>query len=305
MPANKNDLLTERKQAVKVCLKEYKLQANAAIEEILKLDCLTGTPSKKLAFLVMAYKREVTTAQLRQISDQPAGLVKALRADGFLFKDDGRTPPSFVYKNSKGETCRKIIGFRQPKARLKSNIEPILEKSVAACVSAIEVYNKPDFKYREETFSILLVNAWELLLKAKVLADNNGHIKSIHAIDQRTKKAKTNRSGNPMTIDIFGAIKELETSNAIDARCRGNIEMLIEIRDNAIHFVNKGEDLSKKVQEVGIAGLRNYVSAMAEWFGRDLSQYNFYLMPMSFFHSAEMGSFSIRSRDKEIEKMLN
>ncbi|BAW80716.1 hypothetical protein TAO_1346 [Candidatus Nitrosoglobus terrae] len=34
-------------------------------------------------------------------------------------------------------------------------------------LSAIEIYNKPDFKYREEIFSIIAINAWELLLKAK------------------------------------------------------------------------------------------------------------------------------------------
>ncbi len=43
----------------------------------------------------------------------------------------------------------------------------LLDKSVQAAISAIEIYNKPDFKYREESFSILMVNAWELLLKAK------------------------------------------------------------------------------------------------------------------------------------------
>ncbi|WP_223955216.1 DUF3644 domain-containing protein [Aeromonas caviae] len=45
----------------------------------------------------------------------------------------------------------------------------MLEKSVAAMLSAIEIYNKPDFRYREETFSVLCINSWELLLKAKVL----------------------------------------------------------------------------------------------------------------------------------------
>lgn len=40
-----------------------------------------------------------------------------------------------------------------------------IDKSVGAALSAIEIYNKPDFKYREETFAILMINAWELLLK--------------------------------------------------------------------------------------------------------------------------------------------
>ena len=36
-------------------------------------------------------------------------------------------------------------------------------------IAAIEVYNKPDFKYRDESFAILAINAWELLIKARWL----------------------------------------------------------------------------------------------------------------------------------------
>ena len=45
----------------------------------------------------------------------------------------------------------------------------LLKNAEAALISAIEIYNKPAFGYREETFAILAINAWELLLKAKVL----------------------------------------------------------------------------------------------------------------------------------------
>ena len=54
---------------------------------------------------------------------------------------------------------------------MKSNVESLIEKSIACAVSAIEIYNKPDFKYREETFSILMINSWELVLKAKLIKD--------------------------------------------------------------------------------------------------------------------------------------
>ena len=40
-------------------------------------------------------------------------------------------------------------------------------------ISAIEIYNKPSFAYREEAFTILALNAWELLIKAKLLSVNN------------------------------------------------------------------------------------------------------------------------------------
>ena len=35
------------------------------------------------------------------------------------------------------------------------------EKSVQAAVAAIEVYNKPDFRFREEAFCLLMTSAWE------------------------------------------------------------------------------------------------------------------------------------------------
>lgn len=46
-------------------------------------------------------------------------------------------------------------------------------------MSAIEVYNKPVFLYREETFAILALNAWELLLKAKVLTESHNDPRSL------------------------------------------------------------------------------------------------------------------------------
>jgi hypothetical protein len=55
---------------------------------------------------------------------------------------------------------------------MKARYKHLLENSISAILSAIEIYNKPDFKYRNEIFVILTVNAWELLLKSKILKDN-------------------------------------------------------------------------------------------------------------------------------------
>ena len=41
-----------------------------------------------------------------------------------------------------------------------------------------------------------------------------------------------------------------------------------------------------------------------KWFDYDLSQYNFYLMPISFFHNHEMQSFSINKEDKQHQNLL-
>lgn len=171
----------------------------------------------------------------------------------------------------------------------------LFEKSIAAAISAIEIYNKPDFKYREECFSILMINSFELLLKAKKLKDNGNSLRSIYEMEYRTKKdgnkskkkyLKSNRSGNPMTISFSALVDEFSRGPNIllDQRCVENIYLLIEIRDNSIHFFNKSLDLKRKVMEIGTAALKNYVSLASDWFGYDFSKHNFFLMPVSFFN---------------------
>ncbi len=53
---------------------------------------------------------------------------------------------------------------------------------------AIEIYNKPDFKYREEIFSILSINAWELLFKARILKLSKYKMNSIYVLENKKKK---------------------------------------------------------------------------------------------------------------------
>jgi len=45
----------------------------------------------------------------------------------------------------------------------------LTEKSLDAFTLALEVYNRPSLKNRVEAFTIMMVNAWELLLKAELL----------------------------------------------------------------------------------------------------------------------------------------
>lgn len=191
----------------------------------------------------------------------------------------------------------------------KKRYKTLLEKSIAAAISAIEIYNKPDFKYREETFSILMINSWELLLKAKILKNNSGNLKSIY-IPEKTKNKKgeilkrfypkLNRAKNPMTIEIKRAIEKLELPNIL----KENLYLLIEIRDNAIHFLNKEPFFQKKILEIGTANLKSFVKVCNNWFDYDLNKYNFYLMPISFFHSFEMESFSINKQPKQIQNLI-
>ncbi|AUG44157.1 DUF3644 domain-containing protein [Pseudomonas chlororaphis] len=170
----------------------------------------------------------------------------------------------------------------------------MLEKSISAMLSAMEIYNKPDFKYREETFSVLCINSWELLFKAKILSLSSNKIASLYAMEYRTLKSgeksklsrpRTNRSGNPMSISIFEAFRIIteEFGSKIEKAVIDNITALSEIRDNSIHFINNDLMLCLKIQELGSASLQNYANVVKSWHGDILSKYNFYLMPISFF----------------------
>lgn len=176
--------------------------------------------------------------------------------------------------------------------RVNKTYSALLEKSINSMLSAIEIYNKPNFNYREETFAVLAINAWELLLKAYILRANKYKIRSIYSLEpttkkdgtlsQNRKKPKLNRCGNPMSISIFECLRILDNMHVLSYNLKNNIESIIELRDNAIHFVNL-VPISKQLQELGFACIKNYISAIKLWnISIDISQYNLYLMPLAY-----------------------
>ena len=164
----------------------------------------------------------------------------------------------------------------------------LVDKAILAAVSSIEIYNKPDFKYREETFAILMANAWELLLKAKVLKDSGENF-DVLVVRDNEGNPKLTRSQNPRTHEALYLARKLKDSGAsnLGETTLANIELLIEVRDNAIHFVNLDLHFSRRVQDIGTASLKNFMELAVDWFGVDFSRFNFYLMPISFYHGFE------------------
>lgn len=174
---------------------------------------------------------------------------------------------------------------------MKARSKELLDKAIAATVAAIEVYNKPDFLYREESFSVLAVNGWELLFKAKWLANQGNNVRSLYVLEPITLKdgikgkrkiVKLTRSGNPLTHSISFLAKKLVETGELDDVVWRNLQALIEMRDTSVHFYNHGSAFSIRLQEIGAASLRNFVALVVQWFERDLSEFNFYLMPLAF-----------------------
>lgn len=160
-------------------------------------------------------------------------------------------------------------------------------------LAAIELYNKPDFRYREEAFAVLALNAWELLLKAKLIAESSNQARAIYFYEKRQTRQgelsrklylRKNRAGNVHTIGLGQVIVDLEVKKGIrlSPSVKRNLDGLTEIRDNAVHYINASPRLSKQVLQIGTAAVKNFIELAKAWFSMDLSAYNLYLMPIGF-----------------------
>lgn len=185
----------------------------------------------------------------------------------------------------------------------------LVDKAEAAMVAAVEVYNKPLFPYRCETFAILALNAWELLAKAQLVAANGNSARCLLVTEPirrddgtptRRKRYKRNRSGNFYTKSIWEVIGQLDqTPINLHPAVKANLELLTELRDNSVHFVTPGPQLAAQVQAVAVACVTNFVTVARERFGRDLSAYSLALMPISFLNPPKAAQAYIMSADEQ------
>jgi hypothetical protein len=183
---------------------------------------------------------------------------------------------------------------------MKAVYKQLIDKSLAAALSAIEIYNKPDFKYRDEIFVILIINSWELILKSKILKDNRNKLNSLYVYEQNGR-IKRNRTGNPFTIEIVGAIRK----NNLEQIIVENLEKLIELRDTSVHFYN-ADSISYIIYSLGAAALKNYSKIVNEWFAIDLvKEYNFNILPLGFAYNFQtFNNISFEQQHESIKKII-
>lgn len=146
-------------------------------------------------------------------------------------------------------------------------IDNLVNHSKSGLIAAIEIHNKPVFPYRYEVVTILLINAWELILKAYLLK-NCPSIKVIR--DDGTTKpfeecVESVRSsiGKP-----FFPIAE-------------NIGRLYEYRCNCIHFYQ--DNLDVLLYSLISRTVEFYSEFLLHHFGVDLTdETNLILLPIGF-----------------------
>lgn len=149
----------------------------------------------------------------------------------------------------------------------------LLGNSIGAMLAAIEIYNKPTFSYRSECFVILLLNAWELMFKA-TLSKNKVRI--------FYPKVR----GEPYrTLTLWDAMKETKQffpSSISYQAVSENISLLVDYRNNAVHFYNE-EGMDVIVYGLAQTAIVNFRDLIQEIFGRDIAEeVNISLLPLSF-----------------------
>lgn len=153
----------------------------------------------------------------------------------------------------------------------RGSYRKLLGNAKAAMLGAIEIYNKPRFDYRDECFVILLLNAWELVLKAVVSKNKQ----SIYYPKRRKQPYRT-----LSLTDAFNKSEKFFPKKIDALPVRKNLELLTTYRDNAVHFYNE-KDFGHIVYALAQTGIVNFKDLIHEVFGLDLTEeITWHLLPL-------------------------
>lgn len=146
-----------------------------------------------------------------------------------------------------------------------------LRNAKAAMMAAIEIYNKPGFAYRDECFIIMLLNAWELILKAALSKKG----KSVFYPKKRKEPYRTLSWRDALTKAETFFPKEIHPLPV-----RRNLDLLGTYRDNAIHFYNIN-GFGSVIYALAQTSIVNFRDLMEKVFGVELEdEITWQLMPL-------------------------
>lgn len=132
--------------------------------------------------------------------------------------------------------------------------EKLLNKSEEAFIMAVEIYNKPTIKYRVEGFAFFICNAWELMLKARLI-DTQGP----ESIYYKNKPGRT--------ISLEQCIKLIFTNNKDPLRI--NLERIIDLRNTSTHFIT--EEYEQIYVPLFQSCVFNYNDKLFDFFSRKIT----------------------------------
>ncbi|MBQ5557557.1 MAG: DUF3644 domain-containing protein [Aeriscardovia sp.] len=146
--------------------------------------------------------------------------------------------------------------------RGKSITKLLLDSSQAALFAGIEIHNKPHIAFRYPTTTILIINAWELALKAYVYK----HIGK----KQLFKKdgVHTKSFSNVLTLTQDNINKD-EKNKKFQAVYK-NLDCLSDYRNSYVHFIES--KLDPIIFSLISKAVLNYDSFVKKYFNRDVTK---------------------------------
>lgn len=143
------------------------------------------------------------------------------------------------------------------------SMKRLVDNSLSAILAAIEIYNKPQMTYRDEVTVTLIVNAWELALKAALRQDQ----KNIFYPKRRNEPYKS--------LSLEECLNRVTTQGLWPAHIDGpavvaNVKALTEYRNRAIHLYN-AQGLGAVIYPFLQQNILNYRDFMLERFKKDLA----------------------------------
>lgn len=154
----------------------------------------------------------------------------------------------------------------------RGSYRKLLGNAKAAMMAAIEIYNKPSFGYRDECVVILLLNAWELILKAAL--SKNG--KSIFYPKKRKQPHRTLSWQDALSKSV-----NLFPKNVDRLPVQRNLELLGKYRDDAVHFYN-AEGFGVLVYALAQTCIKNFKDFLEGEFQQRLEdEITWYLLPLA------------------------
>jgi len=158
----------------------------------------------------------------------------------------------------------------------------LIGNAKAAMMAAIEIYNKPVFKYRDECIVILLLNAWELALKA-LLSQNK---QSIFYPKKRKQPYRTLSWQDALT-----RTRPYFPTGLSHSPIKRNLELLGIYRDNAVHFYN-AKDFGVVLYALSQTSIKNFRDFLEAAFGLKLeAEINWQLLPLGIKPPIDVVSF--------------
>lgn len=139
---------------------------------------------------------------------------------------------------------------------MDDTVKRLLDKSIESFLMAIEVYNKPTIRYRVEGFSMFICNAWELLLKARMISTLGE--KSIYYKDNPKR-----------TLSLENCVEKVFTNQK--APLRINLEKIIELRNTSTHFIT--EEYEMVYVPLFQSCVFNYIEKIQDFFAVDMSKH--------------------------------